>query len=88
MKSFHWNSEKSKQLQAERDISFDAVVEAIKNGDILDVIEHPNQDKYPSQKIFIVEIKQYVYIVPFVENSQEIFLNWAVRSLSSCPCIK
>ena len=74
MKPFHWNTEKNSKLQAERGISFEVVVQAIKNGAVLDIIEHPNQKKYPSQKIFIIEINQYVYLVPFVENAQEIFL--------------
>lgn len=51
MKPLLWNAAKNKQLRAERGISFDAVALAINQGRILDVIEHSNQEKYPSQKI-------------------------------------
>jgi hypothetical protein len=44
------------------------------------VIEHPNQEKYPSQRIFIIEISQYVYLVPFVESDEEIFLKTIIPS--------
>jgi hypothetical protein len=46
----------------------------------LDVIEHPNQAKYPSQRIFILALDEYVYLVPFVENEQEIFLKTIIPS--------
>jgi len=35
---------------------------------------------YPNQKIFILEIVNYAYIVPFVENENEIFLKTAFPS--------
>jgi hypothetical protein len=45
---------------------------------LLDIVEHPNQEKYKGQKIFIVNIDQYAYLVPFVESEQEIFLKTIV----------
>jgi hypothetical protein len=47
---------------------------------VLDIIQHPNLEKYPSQRIFILEIDHYVYLVPFVENEQEIFLKTIIPS--------
>lgn len=73
-KVFRWDPDKNIQLQTERGISFEVVLQAISEGKILDIIEHPNPDKYPSQQVFIIEINQYVYLVPFVESDQEIFL--------------
>ncbi len=73
-KLFRWNQDKNIQLQTERGIGFKDVLQAISEGKVLDVIEHPNPDKYPSQKILIIEISQYIYLVPFVESEQEIFL--------------
>ena len=67
-------------LQVERGISFEVVVTAIEENRLLDVIEHPNQEKYPSQRIFIVEIDQYVYMVPFFESDEEIFLKTIIPS--------
>lgn len=80
MQFFRWNADKNERLQAERGIGFEVVIKAISDGDILDVIERPNQKKYPSQRIFILRINQYAYLVPFVESDQEIFLKTIIPS--------
>jgi hypothetical protein len=41
---------------------------------MLDDIDHPNQEKYPHQSVFIMEINAYIYIVPYIENEEEVFL--------------
>ncbi|WP_024547176.1 DUF4258 domain-containing protein [Picosynechococcus sp. NKBG15041c] len=76
MKSFKWDEEKNQLLkqQADRQITFEEIVEAINRGDLLDIIQHPNREKYPHQKIFIVKINNYAYCVPFVEDDSTIFL--------------
>ena len=80
MKIFLWNDDKNNQLLAEREICFTDAIQAISQGNLLDVIEHHNQQKYPNQKIFIIKIKEYVYLVPFVENDTEIFLKTIIPS--------
>ncbi len=80
MKPFNWNREKNQQLQQQRGITFYNIIQAIEQGNLLDVIKHYNPDKYPSQKIFIVKIDNYVYLVPFVENDLEIFLKTIIPS--------
>jgi uncharacterized DUF497 family protein len=80
VKPFRWNDKKNIQLQAEREINFEMAVSAITEGNVLDIIEHPNQEKYPSQRIFVIRINQYVYLVPFVENDREIFLKTIIPS--------
>jgi len=80
MKPFRWDTEKNNQLQAERGISFEAVSRVISAGKVLDVVKHPNQIKYPKQRIFVLEIDQYVYLVPFVENEEEVFLKTIIPS--------
>ncbi|MBT3321690.1 MAG: toxin [Anaerolineae bacterium] len=80
MKYFSWNTEKNKELQKERDISFEKVVFYIKKGLILDIIEHPNQEMYSGQKIFILNIDGYAYLLPFVENEKEVFLKTIIPS--------
>jgi hypothetical protein len=52
----------------------------IENGFLLDIIKHPNEEKYPNQSIFIVEFENYVYLVPFIENKDEIFLKTIIPS--------
>jgi len=74
MKSYVWNDEKNKLLQNERDISFEDIVDAISNGELLDSIKNPSSDKYSNQSVFIVNVKGYVYCVPYVEDESNIFL--------------
>ena len=80
MKYFSWNIEKNEQLKKERGISFEEVVFHIERGQLLDIVEHPNQEKYAGQRIFIVYINDYVYLVPFVEDEQEVFLKTIIPS--------
>jgi len=53
---------------------FEDVEQAIKNKKILDIIEHENQNKYPWQKVIIVEIEDYAWKVPCIENTKWLFL--------------
>ncbi len=74
MKYYDWNDEKNELLKKLRGVSFEQVVLAIVSGDLIDRIKHPNPDKYPNQKIFIVKIDNYIYSVPYVEDDKKIFL--------------
>ena len=80
MKPINWNSDKNVQLKADRGVSFEEVLVAISHGALLDVVAHPNQERYPSQRIFIVRIRSYVFLVPFVETNEEIFLKTIIPS--------
>ena len=80
MKPINWNSTKNRQLVAERGISFEDVVFYIQQGGLLDDEIHPNVDRYPAQRIFVVNIDQYAYLVPYVEDDKEIFLKTVIPS--------
>jgi len=80
MKYFDWDNRKNQKLKQERGVSFEGVLLTIKQGDILDIVEHPKKDKYPNQKIFIVNINNYAYLVPFVEDEKKIFLKTIIPS--------
>lgn len=80
VKKINWDSEKNRALQKERGISFEVITSHIEQGKVIDVVEHQNQDKYPNQKIFIMAIEGYVYLVPFVENEEEVFLKTIIPS--------
>jgi uncharacterized DUF497 family protein len=80
VKPFRWNDEKNNQLRSERGIGFEALLTAINAGQVLEIVEHPNQERYPGQQIFMVQIDQYVFAVPFVENEAEIFLKTIIPS--------
>ncbi len=68
MKQYRWNQEKNRKLSQERGISFEAIVYAIRKGDVLDVFDHPNPEKYPNQSVYAVNINEYIYLVPFVRE--------------------
>jgi len=74
MQIFRWDNKKNELLKDSRGVCFEQVVVLMAREDILETIEHPNQDKYPGQKIAIVRIEDYVYLVPYVQKSDEIFL--------------
>lgn len=80
MKYFAWNFEKNEELIRERGISFERILYHIDKSDIIDVIEHPNKSTYPNQRMFIINIDNYAYLIPFVENDTEIFLKTIIPS--------
>jgi len=77
---FSWNHEKNEQLVRERGISFEEVVFHIERGDVLDVLEHPNDERYPEQRLFVVAVDDTAYLVPFVESEEELFLKTIIPS--------
>lgn len=80
MKYFSWNNDKNEYLKNERNISFEEVVFHIQQEHILAIIEHPNQERYTNQKMFILNINDYAYLVPFVESEQDVFLKTIIPS--------
>ena len=67
--SFDWSAEKNQQVTEQRGVSFEVVVSAIEQGSLVDVLEHPNQERYPGQQIYVVEIDEYIHLVPFVTQT-------------------
>lgn len=80
MKYYSWSNEKNIRLQAERNVSFEEVVFYIERGQLLDIVAHPNPKKYKEQRIFIVNIDNYIYLVPFLETDNEIILKTIIPS--------
>lgn len=80
MKVFNWDSDKNQKLIIERGRSFEEVVFHIQSGKALDDIAHPNTEKYAHQRMLIVNIDEYTYLVPYVENQNEIFLKTIIPS--------
>lgn len=74
MKYYAWDENKNAKLKNEREICFEDIITAIDEGNLLDVINHSNPTKYPSQKVYVIKINDYVYLVPFVEDEGKIFL--------------
>ncbi|MBA3582895.1 MAG: toxin [Gammaproteobacteria bacterium] len=68
-KEYDFPADKNQWLKEHRNISFEEAIAAIENGDILDVVPHANPAKYPHQSMYILNINEYVYLVPFVRKS-------------------
>lgn len=67
-------------LKAQRSIGFEDIQAAIEEGKVLEDTDHPLKSKYPNQKVFIVEFDEYVYVVPYVEDNEKIFLKTIYHS--------
>ena len=80
MKPVNWSTEKNIRLKAERGVSFEEVLSAMSHGGILDVRDHPNAGQYPNQRMLVVRIRGYAYLVPFVETDSEVFLKTIIPS--------
>ena len=80
VKRFNWNADRNEQLRVDRGISSEEILFHIEKGDVLDILEHPNQQKYGGQRIFVVAVNEYAYLVPFVEDDREVFLKTIISS--------
>jgi len=88
MKSYKWNTEKNNLLKETRNISFEEIVLAISHNMIFKVYDHPNQEKYPGQKIFEINLNNYIYLVPYSETDNEYFLKTIIPSRKATKSYK
>ncbi len=80
MKYHTWNNEKNEFLKRERGVTFEDVIYYIEHGNLLAIARHPNCDRYPDQKIYIINIENYAYLVPFVETDDTVFMKTIIPS--------
>jgi uncharacterized DUF497 family protein len=80
VKYVDWNATKNEFLKAERGISFEEALDALFEGGLIDVVSHPGPAKYSHQRIMILNISEYVYLVPFVEDEEKVFLKTIIPS--------
>jgi uncharacterized DUF497 family protein len=80
VKPVRWNAEKGLSLKAERGVSFEEILSAISQGGLLSVMDHPNRAKYRHQRVLVVRIRDYAYLVPYVESEKEFFLKTIMPS--------
>ena len=80
MKPFRWNPQKNELLRTARGVSFESIVVAIESDGLLDILAHPNQAKYPRQRVLVVAYGSYAYLVPFIEEEDYFFLKTVVPS--------
>lgn len=80
MKIFRWSAEKNEILARERGITFEEIVQRIKSGAKVIETDHPNKEKYPNQKILIIDVEGYAYLVPCVIDKNGYFLKTIIPS--------
>jgi uncharacterized DUF497 family protein len=80
VRTYRWSETKNEQLKQSRGISFEDVVLALESGGLLDVLTHPNPRRYPNQKVLVVAVMEYVYLVPHVEEPDHVFLKTVIPS--------
>lgn len=80
MKPFRWPLDKNDLLKAVRGVSFEEITVAVEAGALIEIVPHPNPRKYPRQKVMVVEVAGYAYLVPFVEEDDHFFLKTIVPS--------
>ena len=88
MKTYNWNDEKNKWLIENRAISFDDILYYLSIEDVVNIFEYPNKDKYGHQKMYAINIDDYIYLVPFVENDKELFLKTIIPSRKATKLYK
>ncbi|HXC39734.1 MAG TPA: hypothetical protein VN667_12395 [Burkholderiales bacterium] len=80
MKLFRWSSEKNAALKKSRGVSFESITVAVESGGLLDILSHPNKARYLHQRVLVVVLSNYVYLVPFVEEKDHYFLKTIIPS--------
>ena len=85
---YEWNPEKNEWLKAERNISFERILFHLARGDVWKLADHPDQDNYPGQKIYFVNVEGYIYIVPHVVEKDNIFLKTIIPSRKATRAYK
>ncbi len=77
---YEWEPEKNEWLKDNRNISFEQVIFHLSRGDIWKIADHPDQKKYPRQKIYFVIVEDYIYLVPHVIEKEHIYLKTIIPS--------
>ena len=80
MKTFRWSEANNTRLKYERGVSFEEIVVAVAAGQLLDVLEHRNRDRYPRQKVLVVALRGCAYLVPCVDEPDGYFLKTIIPS--------
>ena len=71
---FEYDPDKDERLRSTRGIGFIDAIQAIESGQILLDFEHPNQIRYPGQRMFVLDINGYAHCVPYLEDGRVLVL--------------
>ncbi len=79
MSFYNWNKEKNEWLKKNRKIGFEEIILLISEGKLIEIIKNPGK-RYQNQYMFVIIYEDYIYLVPFVKNKDEIFLKTIIPS--------
>ena len=85
---YEWNPAKNEWLKEERHISFEQIIFHLSRGDVWKIADHPDQSHYPGQKLYFVIVDSYIYIVPYVDEKEYIFLKTIIPSRKATKMYK
>lgn len=85
---FFWNEDKNRSLKEDRGISFDEIVRIVESGGLVSDVPHPDRAKYPGQRVMYVDVSGYIYIVPYVQDGEKLFLKTIYPSRKATKEIK
>ncbi|MCF6198103.1 MAG: toxin [Hyphomicrobiaceae bacterium] len=68
-----WNQTKSCELIERHGIGFEEVIIALQGGHFLDDLERQNKEKFRHQRLLVVQIEDYAYVVPYVREEEGVF---------------
>jgi len=71
---YAFDPEKNAWLMRQRGVSFEQIIALIEGGALIRVLEHPDQERYPGQLLYEVDVNGYVHIVPVVREGRTLFL--------------
>ena len=74
MDNYRFNEEKDRLLKTQRGFGFKTIIKHIEKGNVVKVINNPNKQKYPKQKMYLIKMKNKIVIVPFIEEINYNFL--------------
>jgi hypothetical protein len=82
---FLFDPEKNAWLIRERRISFERIIALIGEGNLIQVLAHPNAERYPSQLLYEVDVDGYTFVVPVVKEVRTLFLKTIFPSRRATP---
>jgi len=85
MSGFDWNDEKNEFLESTRGICFEDVIIHVQNGCVIEVVRHPNRERYPKQNIMFLDVKGYIYLMPYIKSRGTRFLKTIIPSRKANP---
>jgi uncharacterized DUF497 family protein len=78
--TFDWSDEKNEVLGRTRGIRFEDILICIQSGGVLDILRHPDRERYPNQNMIVLNVDGYVWLVPYVKSRGIRFLKTIIPS--------